>query len=309
MRRLCRSQKGQGTLEYLLIVMITVVLIFTTVTQFNQSFRNFAQQIFDGYLACLLETGELPGSGGECDATAQFDSKSGAPYIQGDPINKFGSDNSIGSSHSQASTSSSSGSSGSKSGGSSGSGAKSSGDSSSSSSSKGSSSSSGETAGNGAANSDSSSTAVGSISKGFGSKRSVSVGKADSKDKSAGGKSDAMLGIPVGANGGSDYYDSSGRKKVLMRDFGYDGQEQKEQKGNDRPPTAAMAKQTEGDESLKPKKAIEPERKPAAAVDHSSDEGFSFGYLIKWLLIAGIVLAIIVFFGGQILQASKSWEK
>ena len=37
--------------------------------------------------------------------------------------------------------------------------------------------------------------------------------------------------------------------------------------------------------------------------------GFSFGKILKFLIIAGIIIAIIVFLGGQALQIKKSWQK
>jgi len=47
-----------------------------------------------------------------------------------------------------------------------------------------------------------------------------------------------------------------------------------------------------------------PERKPAATEDVAPD--FGLGGFMKWLLIAGMVVAIIVFFGGQIMNYSNS---
>ena len=39
-----------------------------------------------------------------------------------------------------------------------------------------------------------------------------------------------------------------------------------------------------------------------------NNSGFSFGYIIRWLIIGGMILAIIVFFGGQIMNYSNSKE-
>ncbi len=48
-----------------------------------------------------------------------------------------------------------------------------------------------------------------------------------------------------------------------------------------------------------------PERKPDAEIK-DKESGFSFGSLFKWLLIGGMIVAIIVFFGGQLLNYSNS---
>jgi hypothetical protein len=67
---------GQATLEYVLLLFIVTSLIFGTVYQFNDAFRQFASNYFGSYLSCLLETGELPNLGAEnsdnlCDADYQ----------------------------------------------------------------------------------------------------------------------------------------------------------------------------------------------------------------------------------------------
>ncbi|MES2855528.1 MAG: hypothetical protein V4692_06685 [Bdellovibrionota bacterium] len=297
---LCRSQKGQGTIEYLLILMITVVLILTIITQFNQSFRSYATKFFDGYIACLLETGELPNGGGDCsESFDDYNPNEGKPYLAGDPIGDWVK-NAPEPGSGQADGSGSSGDGKNGDGSSSGSG----------SNSGGSGSGGREVAGNASSGGGGSngSTAVGSLRGGrFGARRSTPVGKADAKDKKDSGNADSML-ASTAVGGVSGDSSRSGRKKALTGGFQYFGQEQKESRENERPPVAAVAKDSEGNDSLKPKKAVEPERKPTAVVE-KEETGFSFGYLIKMLLICGIGVAIVVFFGGQILQASKSWEK
>src|ERR1051326_4578430 len=60
--RFRRHQLGQGTLEYILVLVVVIIIILGLMYQFHSSFRNYAQQFFDGYIACLLEVGELPGT-------------------------------------------------------------------------------------------------------------------------------------------------------------------------------------------------------------------------------------------------------
>lgn len=300
MRKILRSQKGQGTIEYILVLMIVVVLILTVVTQFNDSFRGHAERFFDGYLACLLETGDLPGRGSECSMDDY--SADGKAYIAGDPIGDWANNQPpSGYANSGSDSESAAG------GGAQGDGAKGQGEESSGGSAGRNSGS--ETVANGGSGGDGSSSGVGSLrSERFGSRRSTPVGKADAKDKAAAGNADSMLNTTAIGTVSGDYYGSSGKKKIAIVGPGYFGEEEKAKRGEERPKAAQVAKDSEGEESLKPKKAVEPERKPAVA-KVSEEVDFSFGNMLKWLLIIGIGIAIVVFFGGQILQASKSWEK
>jgi hypothetical protein len=296
MREIGRSQKGQGTIEYILVLMITVILILSVITQFNRSFSKYASRLFDGYLACLLETGELPGRGGNCETELTYNSKESEGIVTGKSLEDWHPG--------EGKSTDSGGGADSKSNGSSAStGSGKDGSDSSGSSGGGGGGSSVETASSGSADS-SGSQPVGFL-RDRGSRRSTAVGKAESKSKD--GAADSMLNVSAGAGGSGDY-GSSGKKKAILRDFNYFGQEEKESREQERPKVSAVTKESEGNDALKPKKAIERERKPAATMDDNND-GFSFGYLIKILLISGIFLAIVVFFGGQILQASKSWEK
>ena len=59
-----RSQSGQGIVEYILVLIVTLALILGLLWQFSDAFRAWANNYFGEYLACLLETGELPSVGG-----------------------------------------------------------------------------------------------------------------------------------------------------------------------------------------------------------------------------------------------------
>ncbi len=62
--RSLKSQSGQGTIEYVLILVVAVAIILGLMYQLNTAFRSWANSYFGDYLACLLETGELPTIGG-----------------------------------------------------------------------------------------------------------------------------------------------------------------------------------------------------------------------------------------------------
>lgn len=83
------SQSGQAVLEYILVLFVVVSIALGIIYQFNDSFKSKLNTYFGDYLACLIETGELPSLGsdsgvsqGECDAGFDsFDPRSGRPLI------------------------------------------------------------------------------------------------------------------------------------------------------------------------------------------------------------------------------------
>lgn len=80
------SNSGQAVIEYLLVLLVTVAIILGVIYQFNDAFRVYAKSYFGDYLACLLETGELPSIGGEgngiCNAEfAEFSIDNGRPLV------------------------------------------------------------------------------------------------------------------------------------------------------------------------------------------------------------------------------------
>ena len=59
-----KSDKGQGTIEYVLVLVVAVAIIMGGLYQLNTAFKSWANNYFGDYLACLLETGDLPTIGG-----------------------------------------------------------------------------------------------------------------------------------------------------------------------------------------------------------------------------------------------------
>lgn len=69
------NESGQGTLEYILVLVVTVAIILGMMLQLNTAFKTWANNYFGDYLACLLETGDLPtigGSPGDSGVCEQF---------------------------------------------------------------------------------------------------------------------------------------------------------------------------------------------------------------------------------------------
>lgn len=84
-----RSQRGQAVTEYLLILVVTVGIALGILYQLNTAFKKYVQNYFGEYIACLLETGEMPslsagdGANAEiCNASFEpFSMKAGRPLI------------------------------------------------------------------------------------------------------------------------------------------------------------------------------------------------------------------------------------
>lgn len=83
------SQSGQAVLEYLLILFVTVGIALGVMYQLNSALKKYVQSYFGDYIACLLETGELPSLGGDggvgadtCNASFEpFSLQNGRPLI------------------------------------------------------------------------------------------------------------------------------------------------------------------------------------------------------------------------------------
>lgn len=90
-----KSDSGQAIIEYILVLVVTLGIILGVMYQFNNAFKKYVQSYFGEYVACLLETGELPTLGGTaganaetCDASFEkFSLKDGRPFISSDGSN------------------------------------------------------------------------------------------------------------------------------------------------------------------------------------------------------------------------------
>ncbi len=63
------NSSGQATVEYVLVAIIVIVIVLGLVFQFNDAFRNYSRNYFGAYLQCLLDNGELPNLGAENSAS------------------------------------------------------------------------------------------------------------------------------------------------------------------------------------------------------------------------------------------------
>jgi hypothetical protein len=295
------SEAGQGTVEYVLLLMVSIMIILGILYQFSTAFRVYSAAFFDGYIACLLETGELPGNA-ECELPT-FNPTAGKALVK-DTSNMKNRESSLGGSSGSSSSSNSSSSSGSGSG---------SGSANSQSKNGANSKSTGgsEIRGSGSGGSGTSYAGSSSQGSGFLKQRSSPVGRADTAAASNTSEGDSSNGLlaKVPATRAGDYGNGNGKTKALDRGFGYAGEAEANARAASKPAVAALTKPAEGGDNLRPTSSIEKGIRGPAEAKISDDSGFSFGYLLRWFLIIAIIIAIVVFFGGQLLQISKSQEK
>lgn len=97
-----RSQSGQAVTEYLLVMVVVVGIALGVLYQLNTAFKKYVQSYFGDYIACLLETGEMPSLGGgdganagTCSAAFEpFSMKNGRPLASGGDSGSDGGSNS-----------------------------------------------------------------------------------------------------------------------------------------------------------------------------------------------------------------------
>jgi len=63
-----KKNKGQAVIEYILILTVAVVILGGLLLRFNKAFQEFGESLVgaEGYYACLLQTGKLPGQSTNC---------------------------------------------------------------------------------------------------------------------------------------------------------------------------------------------------------------------------------------------------
>lgn len=284
-----RNDYGQAVIEYTLMLVISVSFVLALSMQIFKPFGEFISNYMGKYVGCLLEYGELPTLGSELPSGPDDDSECNKKFAPASaatgrpPQNGSGDSGEGNSSNSKSSSANASNSSDSK---------------------DGSSSSSGGSSG----------TFAGSASRGGGNNifnnRRPSMG-IDSG--SNGGTSGKVIEIALDGGGTSTFFKTSsgggyGRQMEKSRYIAISGLTESEKK--------KIQKKAEGGARLSvssdgiapaPKKTTI--KKPEIKTVIPEDEPFTIGNFMRYLLIAAIVIALIVFLGGQALQMSKSFEK
>lgn len=307
-----RNSSGQAVTEYVLILIFVITMLFAA-KGFFQGIDSFINRYMGEYIACLMEYGELPalgvqatdlknnknGLGGGAGCNSKFD---GFTLSAGRPPTG-GVGQSSGRSNGSSQTSSSSTSTGRSSSSSNGQ--------SSQSSNGGRDSSSGDAVAGGSRR--------GKAGSSNGNSSLQTNGGYHTADSPQALNSAKVKTIDEDESNASRRRQDSGRRDLQTR-FIYD-------KGKYRALTGRMAEEALNKSksvSRKPsskflfltedgfapgpvRKTIKPYHKEAPIREEKPDD-FSFGGILRWLMIAGMVIAFFILFGGQILNYSNSQD-
>lgn len=297
------NQKGQAVVEYILLLVVIVSMLLAAKGLF-QGVNTFIGNYVGNYFRCLMDHGELPQLGSaeadlkkhqeQSNCIAKFSINKGATLVGDSSSSTHGTSNltstknSTTGSNPSVKTTNTSDKQVSKN------------------SSKSKSNSS-----NSADSNESSSYAAGRIKK-----SNSNSGTADGANDTGQGKvrsidDEQVAGSAFGRNNTgrlnrTEYkYD---RYRAINSGQMFDDIE-KSSKRDPRSPNVKNVAKLSAEEGYRPgprkNTFFPPERKPAAEnLDSETDLGF--GAIMKWLIIAGIIIAIIVFFGGQIMNYSNS---
>lgn len=272
MRERVKSQSGQATTEYILLLIITVALILALMTQFFKPLQSFISSYLGDYTACLLQTGELPSLGDDDSKSALSDQGCNTQFAPASLENgrpPKGSANTNANNSDAKKKSSSEGSSGNGSGG-------------------------------------TSASTGGGHYYGPGRVRGNRSG-----DSSGASKKVVEIALDNGGAGGFFHSNVAGsaayrqQRSMSIPLSGLTEAEKKKLAKKPPPSTRIIASDGVGNP---PKKLTvkKPEKKAEAPPE---DEPFTIGNFMRMLFIIAIILAIVIFVGGQVLQMSKSYDK
>lgn len=313
------GQRGQATLELVLVLLVGVLIALGLIYRFNTAFKKYTVDMYGTYYRCLLETGELPGTGSVCrDKEVRFNIANGRDLVRDGGTGGSGGGGSGGGGSDGSGGNGSNGSGGGNGSGKGGGKGSSGGQSGQS----GSDGSGGSGSGSGSDSGGGGSESVGGRGRTSGGGRGSVIGRLrnlqNPRSTAVGKASDAAGGVghtddPVIAVSANTRAQAEGLRRVQTKmDFKMDGAEyQRPETASVTATTAAPVKKSvQGGDSLRPRKAVEnTDRKPATSAKDDKGGGLEFGRIFRLFIIIGIIIAIIVFLGGQMLQISKSGDK
>jgi hypothetical protein len=299
------GSRGQGTVEYILLLIISVALVLALSALYVKPMNNWIKFYLGDYYRCLLQTGELPLLGGQSEnesvckvylSSAQQAIASGASGSGGSGGNGPGGKGANGKGANGKNGSGGPGGDGSD--GSDGS----------------------DGGGNdGGGGSDSIGTAGG---RGRGASRRMSnassrrtdeapttgVGEGgDSKRRSAGKGGDSGKNFFKGGNNAQQViYISRGGVKQTYSVERLSVRDKKKAKSEQNRSRVIASSGSVGDAE---RKVMVIKEKPKVEVVEEKKNSFSFGNIMRIAMMIIIIGALVLFIGGQALQISKSWEK
>lgn len=272
-RCLTGPESGQATIEYILVVVIVLIIALTLLYRFHGGFKKYTEAFFDGYIACLLETGELPGTGSQCQGELQaFDSKNGKNLLKDNlPTNNGNWGKGAG------------GKNAGKSGNSGKNGA-----------------AGGEVVSGGADRS------VGNLGR-SGRQAVTPMRMAGSGEGEGGAKDSSGLGLLGGLPVAR--MQNSRRPHSVQMSFTINGTIE-ETTASSKPVKKGTGKTVEkGGSELRPVKSAENMDVRRTQASIQDDREFSIGGLVRLVIIILIIIAMVIFFGGQLLQVLRSRDK
>lgn len=276
------NKKGQAMIEYVLLLIITVSIVLALISQIFKPFGDFIDSYMGSYVGCLLEYGELPTLGSSEPALADEDSECNKKFAPGSLTkgrpprgNGNGGDEDRGGNTANRDRQGNEGDSGNSSGG-------------------------------GGTYAGSSSRRGSSLING---RRRGGTGV----EQSATGPGGKTVEIAVDGNSGSGYFGGNNNSNKInipqkTRAIGLSGLTEaertrlKKKAGVSAPPIVITGGVAPG-----PKKMVV--KKPIPEMKREEDKPITIGGFIRYLFIAALVIALVIFIGGQALQYSKSAEK
>ncbi len=271
-------QRGQAVLEYVLLLFVVVIVLGGLLFGLADGTRRFVNNYFGAYFQCLLETGELPRLGGdtggadasECESEFQpFTIEEGRPPILDEGF-AGGSDGSEGGGSTPVNVAE-------------------------------------LEAGSGAEGGAGGSLIPVGSSGDFGdqaSGRGVRVPVTSSGSKSSGSSDGNQPPVFMNNATGEDFNENSGRQEYVPV-YGRSNSTEEEEREGAPPSVASSGAQGDGEDLRSIKRVpTNTDEKRVQKVD--DDTSLSIPDFLRYILIIGMILAIVVFFGGQVLQYQKS---
>ncbi|MFZ3230170.1 MAG: hypothetical protein WA160_08190 [Pseudobdellovibrio sp.] len=305
------NQKGQAVVEYLLMIIVTVSLLFAAKGMFTGA-ETFMYKYMGEYIACLMEYGELPAAG-VSDSDLKNQTGAGGGKVCNSKFDGF----SVSNGRPPTSTS--------------GTSATSSKSSSNNQSSKNSSQSASSQSKSSNADSNKNKTSNGlsdslanqnrsssPYSSGKITRSSGGSGTADGRNSFSGDDKVRVIEDGSGLTNVSGSSDDGNYASTRIRyertrykaiTGGAADELDRKNKFSRTPRVSILTVIDESGRMQSRKNTISAyERKPAA-INEKDEEGFTFGNFVKWLIIAAIGISIFLFFGSQVMSFMNSKEK
>ena len=297
------NEKGQAVVEYVLILVITLTMLAAVKGMFK-AVDDFMFNYMGAYISCLMEYGELPAQGVEADdlkknknggtgggkiCPSSFENFNLADGISRN-LNASGPESNRNSANSRNSSQTAAANSKSK------------------------------AAVNRPTNSVKDNANFNSSSSYAGGKiqRASNQSRASTADSAGRGVGDDKVRIIEG-EGDENGFGWSRSSNVGATDVNYEKvsykaisgklADAKKAKANRAPSTKIIQEIVDENRSGPRRSVLVPPEKRAIAAVEDDGEGFSFGYFLKWIIIAGILISIFIFFGSQVMSFMNSKEK